>query len=167
MTDYSLSNKDISKFFGGKVNVLTYDQVSDCQTIEEVLGPDDRAVILYFWQTDPILGHWCAVFKTPRNTIEFFNSFGSVPDKTLNDIPIGFKKQHGEGFKTLTKLLYNSPNQIEYNNKCFQANDSSTCGRYCVLRLCCADIPIEQFQHLFTSNKKKNDSLVTALVQLH
>lgn len=159
----ALSNSDIKRFFKGKVNIITYDQLNECETIDEVLGKYNRAVILYYWQTQPTVGHWCCVFRTPWNSIEFFNSFGSVPDKTLDDIPESFKALHGEDFKTLTRLLYESPNPIEYNDKCLQADDSSVCGRYCILRLCCSDIHIEQFQKLFTSNKRKNDQLVLKL----
>lgn len=162
--DVSLSNDDISEYLGNKVNILRYDQLNDYSNIDDVLDPYGRAVILYFWKAKPCVGHWTCVFKTPRNTIEFFNSYGTVPDKTLNDIPLAFKKSHGEDFKTLTKLLYDSGYEIEYNDKCLQQNDSSVCGRYCILRLCCEDIPIEQFQKLFTKNKKRNDELVLQLI---
>jgi hypothetical protein len=162
--DYSLSNKDIMNFFDGKLNMMTYDQIANCRTIDEVLGPYEKCVILYFWQDKPKVGHWVTIFKTPRNTVEFFNSFGSVPDKTLDEIPTEFKNKHGEGFKSLCKLLYESPYEIEYNDKCLQDDTSSVCGRYVILRLCTEMIPIETFQKLFTKNKRKNDELVLSIV---
>lgn len=162
--DEALSNSDIKKFFNGKVNILTYDLLEDYDTIEQVMGKYGRAIILYFWQDEPKVGHWVTVFKTPRDTIEFFNSFGSVPDKTLDDIPVSFKATHGESFKRLTEMLLETPLQIEYNDKCLQQDDSSVCGYYCIVRLCCKDIPIERFQQLFTKNKRKNDELVLKLV---
>ena len=94
--NYSLSNNDIEKFFNGKINIYTYDQLSQFHNIDEVLSPYGRAIILYFWKRNPTEGHWIALFRTNRNTIEFFNSYGTVPDKTLNDIPTGFKKRNGK-----------------------------------------------------------------------
>jgi hypothetical protein len=163
-----LSSDDIYSFFDDNVNIYTYDQLADFNSIEEVLAPFGRAVLLYFWQTHPRMGHWTCLFKTPRGTIEFFDSLSTkkgVPDGVLSQIPHRFRDAHGEDYPYLTKLLYESPSQIEYNDKKLQNDSSSVCGRYCVLRLICDDLSIEQFQQLFSKNTQANDQLVLQLTK--
>ena len=163
--DYALSDKDIRNVFHGEVNVYTYDELEQFDTIDDMLYPYNRAVILYFWQSKPKYGHWCCVSKN-KNIITFVDSFGSVPDNVLDEIPRSFKRANGEDYKYLSSLLYNCPYEIHYNNKKWQNDSSCMCGRYAILWLICSDMmPIEKFQKLFTKNTTKNDRLVYDLTK--
>lgn len=160
----ALTAKDIKEAFNGKINIYTYDELRKFKNIDDVLKPYGRAIILYFWDTEPHQGHWVGIFKTPRNSIEVFDSFGQV-DRPLYDIPKKFKIENNENYAYLSKLLYDSPYETEYNEKSLQNKMSSVCGRYCIARLALSDIPIEIFQKLFTNDTKKNDEIILELTQ--
>ena len=165
--DQALSSSDINNFFDDKIKILTYDQLKKYKSVDELLKPYGRVVILYFWEDEPKRGHWITCFGTKHNTIEFFDSLATKsgkPDMFLKDIPNQFKQSNGEDNPYLSKLLYECPEQIEYNDMKIQGDTSSTCGRHVILRLCCSDIPIETYQKLFTKNTKKNDELSVRLI---
>ena len=75
--DFSLSIQDISKLLDGKVNMMTYKDVSGYKTIEDLLGKHKRAVILYL--TSKILLMWMLLlfFKLSFiESVEKVNNFG-------------------------------------------------------------------------------------------
>ena len=169
--DQPLTTGDIKRAFDGKINVYSYDELKKFKTIDEVLAPYGRAVILYFWEVDPgKRGHWTCVFKTPRNTIEMFDSFGSNQkgkqfERPLYEIPKSFRNRNDEDYPYLTRLLYESPYEIEYNEKPLQDIETSVCGRYCIARMALADMPIEKFQQIFNKKPVENDKLVVKLTE--
>jgi hypothetical protein len=97
--------------------------------------PKRPFVVLY--ETEPNWGHWVAVVDTPEG-IEHFDSYGIVPDRELTWVPPGFARESGQNVKHLLQMLYDEHARtgvnINYNAHKFQGPDSSTCGRWCVLR---------------------------------
>lgn len=163
--DYALSDKDIYNALSGNVNVYTYDQLERFSSLDQMLYPHNRAVVLYFWASKPKYGHWCCVSKH-HNIITFVDSFGSVPDDVLDEIPRSFKRANGEDYKYLSSLLYNCPYEVHYNDHKWQNDKSSMCGRYVILWLICSDMmPIERFQKLFTKDTNRNDRIVYELTK--
>ena len=163
----ALSRTDLRNMFNDRIQVYTYDEIKDYRNIDDLLGEYGRCIILYFWQTVPsCYGHWTACFKLGNGDIEFFDSFSSVPDGELKDIPKLFRNHNGMEYPYLTKLLYNSPYNIHYNNMKIQNDDSSCCGRYCALRIANADKSIDEFNKLWTRDTKANDKLVVRLTNL-
>jgi hypothetical protein len=160
--DRPLSTIDLLNALGNEVKVLSYDQVKDYSSIDELLEPFGRVILLYFWKTRPKQGHWVCVFKTPRNTIEFFDSFGTL-ESQLRQIPKRFRMENGEDYPLLTELLYQCPYQVEYNDKKLQDDDSSVCGRYVLARLSTPNMKIEDFQKIFNRVPKANDQIVMQL----
>ena len=161
----TLATSDIVNALEGKTNVYSYDEIKHYNSIDDLLKPYGKAVILYFWKDKPNkFGHWCCIFKTPRDTIEFFDSYGSV-EHLLKDIPTTFKNSHGMEFPYLSKLVYDSPYEYEYNDKKLQDNDSNVCGRYVIARLSTTDMPIQKFQKIFNKKPKENDMIVYKLTE--
>lgn len=161
MCNVALSSSDIKNIFDGKINVYTYDEIKNFDSIDDLLYPHGRAIILYFWKNEPNkYGHWTACFQRPNNNIEFYDSFSSKPDKEFKDIPKNFRQKNGMDYPYLTRLLFECPYNVEYNDFPTQDLKSSCCGRYCVARIANADLSIDQFNKLFTKDKKRNDNII-------
>jgi hypothetical protein len=163
MVDIALSKSDLLKMFDGRLNIYVYNEIKKFNTIDELLGMYGRAIILYNWE--PGWGHWVSISKLDNGDIDFFDSFSSKPDHELKDIPKQFKMENGMEYPYLTKLLYESPYQIEYNDKVIQHKDSCCCGRYCAIRLSCPNLTIDEFNKLWSKDKKKNDLLSVKLTE--
>ena len=163
----ALSDLDIKNIMDNKINVVMYSDLHKYNNIKQLLGKYNRCIILYIFEElegGGNSGHWVAVTKTPKNTISFFDSYGTIPDKTIMKLPPNIKSKFKEDYNYLSKLIYDSKLPIEYNNKTLQQHHSVVCGYYCILFCCCMDLNMEQFQKIFSNNKKKNDELVYNIV---
>jgi hypothetical protein len=160
--DIALSSQDLKDIFDGELKILLYGDVQKYRTVDELLEPYDRVCILYNWTKN--MGHWVCLFKK-GDTIYFFDSFGSIPDGRTNmgQIPKQLKYKFGMDYKYLTDLLYNSPYTIDYNPKVLQDKYSSTCGRWCAVRMSMDNLTTEQFNKHFTDDQKLNDHYVIYL----
>lgn len=164
--DVALSNYDLIEMLDNKANIITYPELKNFNRIDDVLGPTGAAFILF--ETEPRYGHWVALMKRGK-TIEFFNSYGGWPDDTLEYIPEDFQKKSNQDKTYLTKLLLDSPYEIEYNEFPFQKQDAKirTCGRHSVVRLLLKDLDIYQYKKFLDIIKKETgmdyDQIVTFL----
>lgn len=163
----SLSNFDIKKMLKGKCNLISYDQLAKYKTIDEAMGKYGCLVILY--ETKEHYGHWTCVFKTHNSKgeeiISFFDSYALPVDKELDFIDDDFKIYNNSYYPYLSKLLFESPLKIEYNEHELQdfSTKISTCGRWVVARLIFRDLPLKKFVKLFSSDPYiTSDELVTA-----
>jgi|688.fasta_scaffold706017_2 hypothetical protein len=162
--DIALSSNDLRKIFNGNLKILLYNEVKKYNSIDELLSPYDRVCILYNWE--PAVGHWTCVFRGKHDgKIYFFDSFGSKPDGKTNmgQIPEQLRYKYGMDYKYLTDLLYKCPYNVDYNDKCLQDTNSSTCGRYCATRMAFDDLSTDNFNKMFTNDKKYNDHLICYL----
>ena len=160
-----MSGEDIKRFLP-HTRVLTYPEFATMNSIDEAFGPDGTCVFLY--ETSHGYGHWCALFKRPKNQVEVFDSYGYVPDDELKLIPKHFRKINNETRPHLAFLLQASPYQIHYNPYRLQsdARDVATCGRHCVARLWHRQLPIEDYAHRLAKLECKGitpDEYVAAL----
>ena len=158
-----LSTDQIKNALNQKVKVVTSDQLYKFKTLDELLQPYNKVVILYIWQTEPNkYGHFCCLSKY-GNVVQYFDPFGKNIDSVINVLPQKFRSENHMDYKYLTKLLLDSPYEIEYNENPMQDKASSVCGRYSIVKLALSDLPMHMFQKLFTKDTMKNDLLVTAL----
>ena len=157
----ALSNTDIENILDGKVNIVVYPELTDYDTIDELLGPYGSCIMLY--ETKPSYGHWCCINKINHNTVEFFDPYSSYPDDNLDHITTKFRKESNQFFPYLTLLLYNSGYNIDYNEFQFQkhANDIKSCGRWCCLRVMLKYLPLQEFAQIFM--RPDGDDFVTFL----
>ena len=160
-----LSGTDMLKAFDNKINLYSYDQLQYINSIDELLQPYGRAIILYFWNMSPKIGHYCCVFKNKNNNIEFFDPFGSI-EQTLKQIPKQFKTLSGQDYPKLTELLYECPYEVEYNDKKIQSEKTSVCGRYCIVRMILNNLNINQFQKCFNKSPLENDKLIYEITNI-
>jgi len=158
--NYPLSDLEVEKLTGYKYKVIPYPDLINYKTIDEVLGPNGGAVILY--ETLPNYGHYTAIFRRDYNTLEHFDSLGYKLDKELNKINKNFRRESNQT-AILSKLILNShyKNYI-YNEKPLQKNKLgvSTCGRWIALRLLFRDLNHKEFINLFKDIKDKDNFIV-------
>ena len=111
----SLSNHDIESFFDGQIKILKYSQLRNFKSIDDLLKPYGRVIILY--ESKPGYGHWVGLFRYPHSdVIEFFDSYGMFPDHERHYIKPDFREASQQEFPELSKLLMNYPGPIEYND---------------------------------------------------
>ena len=172
---YSLSDDDIRNYLDDQIKVIPYSDIQRYTNtrhgIYQLLEPFGRIVILYKTNGDGFQssGHWCCLFRNrQRHEIEFFDSYGMLPDDQLEQGD-ELKNFAGQNHYYLTRLLADASEKIIYNHFKLQryAPNINTCGRWCLLRLLNGDLSLEEFKKLLDANKSKGisyDQLVTKLI---
>lgn len=159
--DVALSDKEVRNLVKERAKVVLYPEVSNYDTLDELLYPYEACFILY--ESKPNYGHWCCIFKQQNDLIEFFDPYGVYPDDELLLIPNDFRKESKQDKKYILGLMYYSPYRLSYNEHQFQKKrkDIKTCGRWCSLRIILRDWPLEKFARIFQNTE--SDDLVTFL----
>lgn len=164
----ALSGKNIMDLMNNNCKILTYGELANYDDIFDAIGESGNLILLY--QTRQSYGHWCALFTTPRNTIEFFDSYGTLPDDELLLIDPYFRLISNQNLPHLTALLYDSDMRIEYNNHELQGKgkDIATCGLWAVLRVLTKNMHIDSFNKLIkdlaSDFNLSNDELIVNLI---
>lgn len=163
----SLSGREVLDLLDHKCNLVQYSDVHKISTIDELLGPHRKCVLLY--QTSHNYGHWCCVWEY-NNIIFFSDSYGSKPDSQLNFVPHDMKDELNSNHNYLIRLLYKSGKKVEFNQYQFQSKDPevASCGRWCVNRLRFPEISIDEYHDIFKDASKyiNKDELICLLVPL-
>lgn len=163
---------EISKSLSGidildkvKCNLIQYKDINKYNSIEELLGPTKKCVILY--HTKRNYGHWTCLYEY-NNTIFFFDSYGFIPDDELTFLHKDLKTELNSNHRYLTQLLYNSNKPIEYNEYQLQERNKNvnTCGRWVILRLKYPSISVDDFYNIFKQSSRyiTNDELISLLI---
>lgn len=158
----ALSNEDIEKMV--KTKVITYPELFNYTNIYDILKPYHNFVLLYL--TKENYGHWVCVIDH-GDSIEFFDSYGIKPDLEFKQIDN--RAALDEPFNYLSFLLLNSNKKIEYNSKQLQeySKDVSTCGRHCVMRILCKEIPVDKYAKIISSDPNHTpDEIVTEVIKI-
>jgi hypothetical protein len=154
-----LSSHDILHALKNKTKVVLYNNLQNYSSLAQLMAPYDNAIILYPTVAENV-GHWTCVIKTRddngKHLIEFFDPYGISPDKEK-------KWSHDKSPNYLSKLLYESPYTISYNNYPMQtwSNNVNTCGRHVINRIRYRKLSLKEYKYIFDNHK--NDVLVTAL----
>lgn len=128
--------------------ILKYSQLKNFDKL-----PPLPLILLYEFKPD--FGHWTSVLET-KEGLEHYDSFGFLPDKELEVIvPKEYRKVSGQNYKYLLHLLYNSNKPVNYNQYPFQMEDTSTCGRWVVLRNNFNFLTIDQFKKMIDKTSKQ------------
>jgi len=170
--DQPLSNGDISRAFDGKCRVISYPELSKFSSVEQLLKPHGKCIILYL--STARSGHWVLLFKYPgKNTVELFDPYGQMPDlgpmkpdAELDFVTPSKRLKLGMGRPYLSNLLEDyarkKGHRVEYNNYPFQQWDEGvqTCGRWCITRGFLDDMTLKQFAK-FMLKHPNPDAFVT------
>lgn len=159
----SLSSDDVLKICNYKADFYTYPEIVKFQSLDQLLGKHKSIILLYLTKAN--YGHFCVVLKQNKDTISFFDSYGYMPDDELKFAPIHFRKKNNQLKSHLTRLMYESGYNIDYNDHKLQSskNDIATCGRWSGLRILFRNLTNDQFASLFKNDKLTPDELITAL----
>lgn len=166
--DYPLSNTEIEQITNGEVPVMTYKDLYNYGSINELLNNFDSVILLYEKQPDS--GHY-VLLSSKNNSIEHFDPLGMQIDDEFNYIDDAFRQQYYDQGKYLSNLLLNTPQKLEYNDHHLQKNSAgvSTCGRWCLMKDLLSVLNVDQFNHVFEQLKKKykknKDELVTIITK--
>ena len=165
--DISLSGTQVLNLLDNKCNLVQYSDVHNIKSIDELLGPHKKCVMLYHTSTN--YGHWCCVYEY-NDIIFFFDSYGSKPDTQLKFLPRDLKQELNSNHNYLIKLMYDSGKEVEYNQHDLQSRKLgvNTCGRHCVNRLRFPEISIDDYYQLFKDASKYMpiDELICYLVPI-
>lgn len=143
-------------------NLMTYREIKNKTSIDDVLGKNKACVILY--ETEDYKGHWCCIFEVKPELIEFFDPYGYFIDSQLNHIPESYKQKKGLTHTFLMKLLYYSNyKNIEYNNYPLQQleKDINTCGRHVIVRLLNRNMKLDDYFNKIRDSGYSPDVYVT------
>ena len=163
----SLSATEVLNLLDNKANFVQYSDVHKIPTIDELLGPHKKCVLLY--QTSRNYGHYVAIWEH-NNIIFFSDSYGGIVDSQLNFVPPDLKDELNSNHNYLIRLLYNSGKKVEFNQYQLQSRepDVATCGRHVVNRLRFPEISINEYHKIFKDASKRMpiDKLICYLVPL-
>jgi len=161
-----LSGEDIMRMCKNKVKIISYEDMENYKTIDDVFDTNNATIILY--ETQKNFGHWTLLLKDKN--LEFFDPYGLKPDEELNiDNKYNSRIHNGIVVPHLTHLLNKSNYRIIINRKRLQQflENINTCGRWCVARVLLRHFTLSKFQKLFTDNVNHTpDFWVTAYTLL-
>lgn len=173
----SFTDEDVKRLCDNKVKIVTYTELYNYGTIEELLSPYGCVILLYLTREN--YGHWVFVqrLRGQSDTLEHFDSYGYAIDDELFMVPDSqrseqeFKDRSGQSRPYLTELIQKSPSikHVIYNRQKLQSSERTsagsvnTCGRWCGMRCVLRDTPLEVFQKLFIGQQLEPDDYVTLI----
>lgn len=155
-----LSDKDILNNINTRI--LTYTDLQKYNDLDDVLI-NNSLILMYECKkrkNSISNGHWVLILKR-KNTYEYFDSFGLLPDKALLILKNKNKIK-------LTKLLKNkliNNYKIDYNNIKLQSIKAETCGYYCCCRVILQHLSFKQFLNIL--NKQYGDNYDDKIIKLY
>ena len=157
--DYALSNDDINKILDPPTHILTYPELADYNSIDDVFDELGRCIILYL-TNGPTSGHWTCMWRK-GDRINYFDSYGDPPEKPREVVGGAYNQEE----PYLMNLLQNSGCKVYYNTHPYQSDraDVATCGRWCVARLLLKDNSDKRFYEIIKHSGQKPDTFVTNL----
>lgn len=170
----ALNNEQITQFLNDyniPIKFIPYHLIPFAKDIDEILP----CVCLYELKSE--MGHWVAIFRDKNDKINYFDSYGKLPDHWLPEFDtlhnLRNKKDFGADYTHLLKLIVNSNNDkdksIIWNQYPLQDFNDFTCGYWCAIRLLLNELGIdnEQFHNLFKPfNMKTKQKKILALYKL-
>ncbi len=164
---YPLSIEEMNTLMGGRAMIITYPELDEYESIDEVLGPNGMAILLYL--VDDNVGHYACIFRRSKNRLEFFDSYGIYLDDELEFVSDIENDRLGQEMPFLKRLIKRSKyNEIVWNDVALQERVAgvNTCGRHCAFRMFKKSLTHDNFIKIFRQAMEKGvdpDQLVTTL----
>jgi len=126
-----MDDSDIHFYFP-RAKIIQYSGLKKYNNIESLL-PKHPDFVFILYEDSPKDGHWTALTRDTANNINYFDSYGGVPDKPLSWTALQERQRLGEGTPLLSALLDKTPLPVFYNNVDYQSKGVgvNTCGRHC------------------------------------
>lgn len=149
--------------------LFTYGQISKLTNYRQLF--DNNGLCLILFETKKNYGHWvCIIMDTNKNSIYFFDSYGTFPDDELKYIPNNFKSVSKQDYAYLSQLFEQAMDdgyKIDYNEYVLQGADEkiSTCGRWCGIRLLLRNLSNDEFyKYIKLLSKNSGFSILDFLI---
>ena len=78
LESYPLSGKEVEAICGDGTQVVSYHELPNFMSIEQLLGNTKSAILLY--ETKYNVGHYCSLYFDKNNILHFFDPYGMNPD---------------------------------------------------------------------------------------
>jgi hypothetical protein len=171
-----ITDTDLLRYFGQKdfKNIIKYSDLANYNSIQQLL-PRNKSWKIILIENQVNSGHWTLLLRY-KNTIEYFNSYGTFPSQELDFISSLQNDFLNQDIKHLNLLLTQAlPHfKIIYNKKRLQKleNGVNTCGKWCILRIMMMEkynMDLKQFHNFINKLSKQykltSDELVTLIIQ--
>lgn len=154
-----LSGANIHQITKGACNPLAYHALEHITSIEQLFDKHDAVMLLY--ETDENIGHWTCLIRHSSTELEFFDPYGLKIDEELSQADYNRRLHDGKIVPHLTHLIEQSGYTVKSNTVRLQKTfkDVNTCGRHCALRVLLRDLPIKEYNKMFTSADHYNPDL--------
>lgn len=171
-----LSDKFITEYmkqFGDDVKIITYDNLDEYRSIDELL-PNEKDYFMLLYLSEPNSGHWICVCKL-NNEIIFFDPYGIYVDDELKWTSYAQRKKLDVDKPYLSELLNKTDLKVVYNKFRYQLmkKDVNTCGRHCCFflgNMRVNNFGLKKYYKLMQKLKKKMkmnyDEIVATFVKL-
>lgn len=156
LKEYPLSNFDIQEIFEPDTRIFTYPQLAEVRNIDELLDRHGRAIMLYLTES-PTSGHWIGILRH-GDVIELYDPYGKPIEKQGESLGSGKgDSKWGQDGDLFTDLVKRSGYGLVWNDKQRQpiSENINTCGRHAVLRLLFHKYPLEEYNKILDTIKKK------------
>jgi hypothetical protein len=159
LEQYELSNTDIKKILGKRINIIPYPQLKKYSSFDSCFQ-NNSCFVLFFETTNSSTGHWQCVFKN-NNVYEFWDSYGLIPSGDKNYIQNNILVQLDEIKPYLPDIIDNEIQRgstIIFNTIDYQKwiGSVSTCGRHVCSRLLHKDLNEKQYFTYLTKYMQEN-----------
>jgi hypothetical protein len=130
-----MTDLDIKEYLPD-ARILKYSELSKYHTLDEML-PEQYSYVILLYEDSPNKGHWVCVSKPDKKTVEYFDSYGGIPDAPLKWTPKQRRIGMGAGEPLLGLLFDKAPEKVVYNKIHYQNEGQGVndCGRWCCLRV--------------------------------
>lgn len=163
------SGEDIINIIKREIPIYSYKELYKFENINQILGKNKEAVILYEWL--PNNGHWTCIFVNSDNKLEYFDSYGNKIDDYYKKLylPYDYIRMRKTQYPYLAKLLIESPYELVYNEIPLQELNKNVndCGRWVAMRLYFKNNTLYEFANFFKSNKKLSPDEFVSLLSFY
>lgn len=158
MKDEPLNGHQLSELMSEmneRLNIMVDRDVKSNTTIEEIFSNRGNVVFYHPWinrdGSEQDVGHWvCMVRNKDMNQAYYFDSFGKRPYN-----------------KAIEQVCIRAGYQFLFNNIVFQPDESSACGKYCLLVIALNKMGLNpcQIEAFMKSHGKKINEFVLRTVK--
>jgi hypothetical protein len=163
LRDYPLSDSDIRKILGSDISIVTYPELNNVKSINQIFDKKGRCILLFLTQSENA-GHWCCLLNK-ADGIHFFDSYGQAPEKQKKGADPALLERTSQDEPRLLQLMKASGKPIFYNTHDYQKDSPSvnTCGRWACVRCLYAPYSDEDFYNVVKKSGMSGDNFVSAL----
>ncbi len=162
-----LTLNDVQALTRGKANIIMYDDLTIDDNILKVIGPTNRAILLFPTEAGSVNGHYlCLIYYKDIKTLLHFDSYGLDVTEELRYSSSRHVKRNALGY------LYNKLRaygiKVIFNTYKYQqmVNGINTCGRHVATRLRFHYLNNNKYAKLMLHQSNSPDYLVTIITLL-